>query len=159
MSKKNKENQSDHHPSTDQDTFDGKWFGFSSMQGRRPSMEDCHQHLIHLDDHHLWKKYSYFAIFDGHSGIGTAQNASKYLHIHLKEEFQRIIDQKENHSTYQHQNPNQNVSSKQIRRATKRAFIKLDQNLREMDDDHSGSVCVCVLLSSNQISSTFLFSP
>ena len=148
MSKKNKENECDDYPSTNQDTFDGKWFGFSSMQGRRASMEDCHQHLIHLDDdHHAWKKYSYFAIFDGHSGIGTAQNASEYLHIHLKEEFQRIIDQKENYLTYQHQNSNENVSTKQIRRATKRAFIKLDENLREMDDDHSGSVCVYSFLT------------
>lgn len=49
--------------------IDGKWFGFSSLQGYRPSMEDVHQHLIHLGDHDSWKQYSYFSIFDGHSGL------------------------------------------------------------------------------------------
>ena len=62
------EKDSSDQPLTEKEMIDGKWFGFSSMQGYRPSMEDCHQHLTHLDDDQRWKKYSYFAIFDGHSG-------------------------------------------------------------------------------------------
>jgi hypothetical protein len=39
------------------------------MQGYPTSMEDCHQHLTYLDHHYRWKKYSYFSIFYGYSGI------------------------------------------------------------------------------------------
>ncbi|CAF4610119.1 unnamed protein product [Rotaria sp. Silwood1] len=39
--------------SKDKEKIDGKWFGFCSMQGYRPSMENFHQHLKHLDDHYL----------------------------------------------------------------------------------------------------------
>ena len=126
-------------PITDKETIDGHSFGFSCMQGYRPSMEDCHQHLKHLDDHYLWKKYSYFAIFDGHSGIGTARNASDYLHIYLLHELNRIIENKSNDEDKQIK-----INPKLTCRAIKRAFIKLDENLRKMDYDQSGAVCVCI---------------
>ena len=45
----------------------GSSYAFGAMQGWRSTMEDRHKHLIPLD-HHAWKLWSYFAIFDGHNG-------------------------------------------------------------------------------------------
>lgn len=54
-------------PRTDKELEHGDSFGFAAMQGWRSSAEDRHKHLIPFDDH-AWKLWSYFAIFDGHSG-------------------------------------------------------------------------------------------
>ncbi|CAF3621463.1 unnamed protein product [Rotaria sp. Silwood1] len=131
--------------SQNKEIIDGKWFGFSSIQGHRPSMEDFHQHLTHLADHHLWKKYSYFSIFDGHSGSGTAHYGSNNLHIYLVHELNRLINHKEN------QSDNNKIRRRKFRHAIKKAFIKLDKQLRKIDYDKSGSVCIACLIGPKQI--------
>ncbi len=50
-------------PRTDKELDGGRSFGFASMQGWRKTHEDAHKHLIPLDNH-LWKYWSYFAVFD-----------------------------------------------------------------------------------------------
>jgi hypothetical protein len=45
----------------------GSSFAFGAMQGWRSTMEDRHKHLTPFD-HHAWKLWSYFSIFDGHNG-------------------------------------------------------------------------------------------
>ena len=49
-------------PRTTKELDSGPSFGFASMQGWRKTHEDDHKHLISLDNH-LWKYWSYFAIF------------------------------------------------------------------------------------------------
>ena len=52
---------------TDKQFEHGEKFGFCGMQGWRKSHEDFHKHLIPFD-HHSWKLWSFFSIFDGHNG-------------------------------------------------------------------------------------------
>ncbi|CAF1503623.1 unnamed protein product [Rotaria sordida] len=101
-------NISDDQLLKDKQIIDGKWFGSSSMQGCRPSMEDFHQHLTYLSNHYLWKQYSYFSIFDGHSGSGTAHYASNNLHRHILNEFHRMIEHK------RHQSENKKIHRKEF---------------------------------------------
>ncbi|CAF1315727.1 unnamed protein product, partial [Rotaria sordida] len=110
-------NISDDQLLKDKQIIDGKWFGFSSMQGRRPSMEDFHQHLTYLSS-------------------GTAHYASNNLHRHILNEFHRMIEHKEN------QSENKKIHRKEFRNAIKKAFIKLDKQLKKTDYDDSGAVCV-----------------
>ncbi|CAF1378459.1 unnamed protein product, partial [Rotaria sordida] len=119
-------NISDDQLLKDKQIIDGKWFGFSSMQGRRPSMEDFHQHLTYLSS-------------------GTAHYASNNLHRHILNEFHRMIEHKEN------QSENKKIHRKEFRNAIKKAFIKLDKQLRKTDYDDSGAVCIACLISPKKI--------
>ncbi|GIY46028.1 protein phosphatase 1A [Caerostris extrusa] len=47
------------------------------MQGRRSSMEDEYCAMVELL--HIWKKWSFFAIFDGHGGNHVSAYCSKHL--------------------------------------------------------------------------------
>lgn len=115
-------------PCTKKELYGDESFGFGSMQGWRKSHEDFSKYLIPLD-HHLWKHWAYFAIFDGHNGIDTAKNASNLLHKYIIESFNDI---------------NSELDHYQFERIIKNTFVQLDQNLRNNIKDDSGSVCVCV---------------
>jgi hypothetical protein len=52
-------------------------FAFAAIQGWRSTMEDEHKHLIPFD-HHSWKLWSYFAIFDGHNGKNKKKSILTY---------------------------------------------------------------------------------
>jgi len=56
------------NPNTRKEFDHGESFSFGGMQGWRKSNEDFHKHLCPIDHHH-WKVWSYFSIFDGHNGI------------------------------------------------------------------------------------------
>ena len=47
--------------------YHDEMFAFVAVQGWRRTMEDQHKHLVPFD-HHLWKSWSCFSIFDGHNG-------------------------------------------------------------------------------------------
>ena len=63
-------------PNTKKELHSGQSFGFASMQGLRKINEDCHKHLVPLDDH-LWKYWSYFVVLDGHNGIVVREKKEK----------------------------------------------------------------------------------
>lgn len=49
------------------------------MQGWRDFMEDDHNIVISLKDYPPFVDWSFFSIFDGHSGNRAAKFAAKYL--------------------------------------------------------------------------------
>lgn len=113
-------------PCTKKELHGDESYGFGSMQGWRKSHEDYSKHLIPLD-HHLWKHWAYFAIFDGHNGTDTAKHASSLLHKYIIESFNDI---------------NSEISHQEFERIIKNTFVLLDQNLHSIVKDDSGSVCV-----------------
>src|SRR5262249_33343779 len=73
-------------PCTKKELYGDESFGFCSMQGWRNTNEDFYKYLMPLD-HHLWKHWAYFAIFDGHNGVDTAKNAAQLLDKYIVESF------------------------------------------------------------------------
>ncbi|CAG8603244.1 21536_t:CDS:2 [Dentiscutata erythropus] len=55
-------------------------YASSSMQGWRISMEDAHTTQLKLLDK---KEYSYFGVFDGHSGQKVAKYSEENLHVRI----------------------------------------------------------------------------
>eukprot|EP01013_Petalomonas_cantuscygni_P006139 TRINITY_DN16_c0_g1_i1.p1 TRINITY_DN16_c0_g1~~TRINITY_DN16_c0_g1_i1.p1 ORF type:complete len:338 (-),score=67.19 TRINITY_DN16_c0_g1_i1:360-1373(-) len=102
--------------------------GGSSMQGWRRGMEDAHQAVLDLDaDNPGW---SYFAVFDGHCGKGTAVYSGENLHRTLLE------------------TPAWRAQ-RDIRTALRDAYLKIDMKLRTdlaTQQDGSGSTAVCCLV-------------
>jgi len=87
-------------------------------------------------DHHLWKHWAYFAIFDGHNGVDTAKNAAHLLDKYIVESFNDIDSKIDHH---------------QFHNIIKNAFIQLDKNLSKIVNDNSGSVCIASLIGQKNI--------
>jgi len=119
---------------TKKELIDDKSFGFGAMQGCRHSMEDYHKHLIPFDSQ-SWNDWSFFAIFDGHAGMGTARYAADHLD-------KKLLD------TFDHNNK---MSDTQLHSAIKEAFVELDKDVRIVVKDHSGCVCIACLISPKEI--------
>ncbi|CAF1286364.1 unnamed protein product [Adineta steineri] len=122
-------------PNTKKELFGDKLFGIGSMQGWRRTAEDFYKYLVPLD-HHAFKHWNYFAIFDGHNGIDTAKNASHLFDKYLLECFHHVETKIDNHD---------------FERMIKDTLVLLDKNLRKIVHDQSGSVCIATLISSKQI--------
>ncbi|CAF3247392.1 unnamed protein product [Rotaria sp. Silwood2] len=116
-------------PSTEKELYSDKSFAFGSMQGWRASNEDCHKHLIPLDNN-LANNWAFFSIFDGHNGIDTAKNAAQLIDKLILESFNEIQS---------------NIDDcNQLNNIIKNIFIQLDTNLRELVKDHSGSIAILI---------------
>lgn len=105
----------------------------ASMQGWRIKMEDNHCIKINLGSN--LEEWSYFAVFDGHSGSLT----SKYCAEHLLETILTEEDFLQNTET-----------------AINAGFINLDKAMRLLPEissgeDRSGTTAVCALVSPREI--------
>lgn len=128
---------------TDKELEHGEKFGYCGMQGWRRSNEDFHKHLIPFDGH-LWKLWSFFAIFDGHNGIDTAKNSSKLLGQHLLDAFNEKMKFPNDHAVHSSQ-----IDFKQFEHLIKETFYRLDKELHQLVHDQSGSVCVNIFFFSH----------
>ncbi|CAF1277877.1 unnamed protein product [Adineta ricciae] len=138
-------------PKLEKTILRGPIFAFTSMQGWRSTMEDCHKHLIPLDNH-SWKLWSYFAIFDGHNGIDAAKNASEQLGIHLINALNHMLEKQHDDTVY----PDIPIHSyeldlEQLHAAIKKTYYDLDQDLRKVVKDESGCVCITCLIGPEKI--------
>ncbi|CAF1261995.1 unnamed protein product [Rotaria sordida] len=122
-------------PCTKKELYGNESFGFGSMQGWRRSQEDSAKHLIPFDNH-LWKNWSYYAIFDGHNGVQTAKNAADLLDNYLIQMFKRTETK---------------MNDDQFDEIIKKTFIQLDKHLSHLVRDHSGSVCIASLIGPKNI--------
>ena len=111
-------------------------FGFGSMQGWRKSNEDAAKYLIPFDNH-LWKDWSYFAVFDGHNGVDTSHNARDLLDKYLL--------------TALNKNETINIDDALLEEVIKKSFNQLDECLKHLVRDRSGSVCVCISIESKEL--------
>ena len=114
--------------------------GVSSLQGRRPTMEDTHvaidcmkdsfEHLAeHFNDH-----ISFYAVYDGHGGTDTAIIAEKLLHDSLVQSSEFI--------------------SMDIHQAIEDAYLYTDRVILQRSRDEkwrNGSTAVTVLLIGNKL--------
>ncbi|CAF3695518.1 unnamed protein product [Rotaria sordida] len=112
----------------------GQSFAFGGMQGWRISNEDIHKHLIPID-HHSWKLWSYFAIFDGHNGIDTAKNAADLLDKYLIDTLNQIGINSNDESIHSSQ-----IDKNQLNHIIKKTFLQLDKKLANLVNDQSGSI-------------------
>lgn len=105
--------------------------GASSMQGWRNNMEDSYvQKLCFNDD----KDSHYFAVYDGHGGVGTSRFAMKQLHLMLAKQPE--------------------YRKGEISCAMKNTFMKFDETLKSQSltyNDLSGSTAVSVLVKNEKI--------
>ena len=116
-------------PCTKKELDGHDFFAFGSMQGWRKSNEDAAKHL-HPFDNQRWKDWSYFAIFDGHNGIDTSHNARDLLDRYLL--------------TALNKNETTNIDDASLADVIKKSFTQLDDCLKHLVRDQSGSVCVCI---------------
>jgi len=120
---------------------DYKW-AVTTMQGWRDSMEDTH--LIKTEMWEELKTFSWFTVFDGHSGIGLAQSAADHILGYLKMEapFDTLKD-------------GQDYDIEQIKDAIQRCFLKFDQqrsfNLSSFNKELSGCTCTGIMLTPKHI--------
>ncbi|CAF0781431.1 unnamed protein product [Rotaria sordida] len=123
----------------------GQSFAFGGMQGWRISNEDIHKHLVPID-HHSWKLWSYFAIFDGHNGIDTAKNAADLLDKYLIDTLNQIGINSNDESIHSSQ-----IDKNQLNHIIKKTFLQLDKKLANLVNDQSGSVCITSLIGPKYI--------
>ncbi|CAF0843473.1 unnamed protein product [Rotaria sordida] len=123
----------------------GQSFAFGGMQGWRISNEDIHKHLIPID-HHSWKLWSYFAIFDGHNGIDTAKNAADLLDKYLIDTLNQTEINSNDESIHSSQ-----IDKNQLNHIIKKTFLQLDEKLANLVNDQSGSVCITSLIGPKYI--------
>ncbi|CAF1225118.1 unnamed protein product [Rotaria magnacalcarata] len=140
-------------PQLDKLSIHDSTFAFGAMQGWRSTMEDKHKHLIPFDNH-AWKSWSYFSIFDGHNGLGTAQSASEQLDIHLLNELNHMLDNQHTSAVILDTDGSRRSSQielDQLYTAIKQAYFELDKDLRKIVKDDSGCVCITCLISPEKI--------
>ncbi|CAF0981023.1 unnamed protein product [Rotaria sordida] len=123
----------------------GQSFAFGGMQGWRISNEDIHKHLVPID-HHSWKLWSYFAIFDGHNGIDTAKYAADLLDKYLIDTLNQTGINSNDESIHSSQ-----IDKNQLNHIIKKTFLQLDKKLANLVNDQSGSVCITSLIGPKYI--------
>ncbi|KAG5719384.1 Phosphatase 2C like protein [Termitomyces sp. T112] len=107
------------------------FFGLSEMQGWRPSMEDTHVVMLHLDE---GKEVSntFFAVYDGHCGSYVAKYAEENVHKCLVEE--------------------ESYKQGQYELAMERAFLRADEDLsilaKSDKSDHSCQYTGCTAIAA-----------
>ncbi|KAI9026571.1 phosphatase 2C-like domain-containing protein [Phycomyces nitens] len=107
------------HKESSKDLF----YGVSSMQGWRLSMEDAHAAILKLED----SDASFFGVYDGHGGFTVAQYTGKRLHRKVYE------------SEY--------FAKKQYAEAMRDAFLGIDRELSE-DNSYAGDPSGCTAVTA-----------
>jgi len=97
-------------------------YASSEMQGWRISMEDANTAILSFEED---ENASFFGVFDGHGGVGTARYAEKKVHHRI------IKDPEFQHGNYQ--------------AALRNAFLGIDEDLRR-DVPYETSGCTAVTL-------------
>ncbi|CAF1204422.1 unnamed protein product [Didymodactylos carnosus] len=123
-------------------------FAFGSMQGYRLSNEDMHKHLLEFDNQ-FWKLWSYFSIFDGHNGIDAAKHACDRLDKQLLTSLNHLLTKHDNSSYDSSESINFDIE--EFKSAIKETYYKLDEELRSVIQDQSGSACITCLIGPEQI--------
>merc|ERR1711899_623525 len=116
------------------------------MQGWRMEMEDRHSARLEIPE---WgPNISWFAVYDGHSGAGSAKQCSTKLLKFLlaNKEISELI--KKEHDKNNHE------FRQQIKNEFVKTFVKFDANLRSLPEvvsggDKSGTTAVCSLITEN----------
>ncbi|GIY44965.1 protein phosphatase 1B [Caerostris darwini] len=124
----------------------GLHYCISNMQGWRSYMEDEYCAMAELP--HIWKKWSFFAIFDGHGGSHVSAYCSKHLlpAIIDLEIFDDSCTESNNGLPY--------FDVERIKLGIKEGFLKFDESLKEKDilqKKRCGSTATCILISSTNI--------
>ena len=104
----------------------------SSMQGWRVSMEDAHQHILHLSPED--PKASYFGVFDGHGGAKVAKYSSIHLHRH-------ILKRPE-------------YKNGDIADAIREGFLECDRAMKEneeLKDEMAGATAIIALIKGDRL--------
>ena len=147
-------------PKRDKEVIRGSTFAFAAMQGWRATMEDEHKHLLPLDNQ-SWKRWSFFAIFDGHhgramdnengsgtppslsSGTDTAKHASDQLDTHLLHALDRMLDRQRGQRIASDESTrSSDLDFYQFHTAIREVYFQLDTSLKAVVQDDSGCVCV-----------------
>ncbi|KAI8843604.1 phosphatase 2C-like domain-containing protein [Chytridium lagenaria] len=127
------------HSSSDKD--DRLYYGASSMQGWRITMEDAHTTLLDvlsdMDSSAAQlsseaavdpkKRMSFFAVYDGHGGANVAEYSGKFLHKNI------VLDKAFETGNY--------------REAIKNGFLRTDEELRR-DPDQTGRPAGCTAVTT-----------
>ncbi|KAJ3108165.1 Protein phosphatase 2C 2 [Phlyctochytrium planicorne] len=129
-------------PITEKETTKGSddrlFYSASSMQGWRITMEDAHTTILDLLSetglpNEGKKKFSFFAVYDGHGGATVAKYSGKHLHFNIAKD----PDFKEGN----------------YKAAIKNGFLKTDDILKnepEYQSDPSGCTAVTVLITDDK---------
>ena len=114
----------------------GVRYGEASLQGRRPTMEDCHicvENVWEEEGREEGMKCSYFGVFDGHGGQKAAEFAANTLHQHIVR-----------HEDFPHDAPT----------AIQSAFLDVERNFLEWakrDQLEDGTTAVIAILLGNEL--------
>lgn len=115
-------------------------YGLCSMQGWRKSMEDAHRVEVSLPGD--WKKWSFFAIFDGHGG----KEVSTYCADNLLSTIMKMEPFKSSN-----ENCTSNCSFVEVQENFNQAFLHLDCKIRRLGITRQnlrvGSTVVSIFIS------------
>jgi len=145
-------------PKTEKTNDDGEGSDFryvvSSMQGWRTDMEDSHHIKVGLSESEVFKRWSFFSVFDGHAGsrvaLYSADNLLSYL-LDTQEFKDLVVELKETNGVVS------DKAKELISQGIKTGFLKLDAHLsKEKDADgvekeKSGTTAVCAILSPEYV--------
>lgn len=101
-------------------------------------MEDAHAVLLKLDDNR-WSKWSYFGIFDGHSGFRTAAKAADKLHYRIVSSLNGLVQDDPSLKSSQHITSSQ-LDFNKLEMAIKDAYFKFDNEWREENRSNSQGI-------------------
>lgn len=117
-------------------------YGLACMQGWRMEMEDAHTTVLSMPLESL-KKWSFFAVYDGHAGSKVAKAASERLlnEILETEYFKNVLQNDENQAVSQNK-----YDCDKIKESIEQGFLRLDTKLFK-EELASGSTAVGLLIT------------
>ena len=117
-------------------------YGLACMQGWRMEMEDAHTTVLSMPLEQL-KKWSFFAVYDGHAGSKVAKAASERLLNEILETdyFKNVLQNDENQVVSQNK-----YDCDKVKDSIEQGFLKLDSKLFK-EELASGSTAVGLLIT------------